>query len=210
MQTYRRAIRESAAGQAILSRRRQAEAAAWEAAGKQDRTPYWVKVNTIADYAARYGTRVFVETGTYQGEMIAAQEARFDRLLSVELDPNLHAAATRRFRRRPKVELYQGDSATRLPEMLATANEPALFWLDAHYSRNLIATAKGEVETPISAELGIILERPFADVVLIDDADEFDGTNDYPPLDALLIELRDHHPDRDVTCDDAIIRITRR
>jgi len=78
---------------------------------------------------------VFVETGTYLGEMINAQEGNFDRLLTVELDPELYRKAVRRFRRLAQVSVFQGDSSVELPKMVAAVNEPAIFWLDAHYSK---------------------------------------------------------------------------
>jgi hypothetical protein len=47
--------------------------------------------------------------------------------------------------------------------------EPALFWLDGHYSG--VDTGKDELDTPVSAELEAILGSPVkGHVILIDDA----------------------------------------
>jgi hypothetical protein len=74
--------------------------------------------------------------------------------------------------------IFQGDSAMQISKIIKMIDEPALFWLDAHFSQGI--TAKGTVVTPILNELEQILRRPFKDVILIDDAESFDGTNGYP------------------------------
>lgn len=207
MLKFRRKLLTSPFGQAILQRHRTKELAAWEAGGRLGRTPYLTKIITIRHRASAQGIRVFVETGTYLGDMIHAQEGNFDRLLTVELDPELYRKAVHRFRRLTKISIFQGDSAVQLPKMIATINEPALFWLDAHYSKGF--TARGEIDTPILGELELILQRQFKDVILIDDADDFDGTNDYPTITELESIIKTQYPDRTVTCIDAIICVTR-
>ena len=61
---------------------------------------------------------------------------------------------------------------------------PVLLWLDGHSSWG--ETAKGETETPISAELECVMKR--GDVILIDDARCF-GEEDYPDIQELLRRL---------------------
>lgn len=207
MLKFRRKLLTSSFGRAIQKRLRTKELAAWEAAGRLGRTPYLMKVDTIRRRASEQGIRVFIETGTYLGDMIRAQEVNFDRLLTVELDPELYRKAVHRFRRLTKISIFQGDSAVQLPKMIATINEPALFWLDAHYSGGF--TARGEIDTPILGELEPILQRQFKDVILIDDADDFDGTHGYPTISEVASNIRTRYPDCTVTCIDAIICVTR-
>ena len=153
----------------------------WEAAGRPVPPPHAVKVLTVLDFARRFGPRTFVETGTFQGVMIEEVERRFERVFSIELAPAIYEAAVRKFADRPHVQILHGDSATRLPELLATITEPCLFWLDGHYSAG--PTARGDKETPVVEELAAIREHPVAGhVVLIDDARCFDGSHDYPTL----------------------------
>jgi hypothetical protein len=208
MQKFRRQLLSSRLGQVLLKRHRTKELAAWEAAGRIGRTPYLTKIVTIRRHASEHSIRVFVETGTYLGEMINAQEGNFDRLLSVELDPELYRNAVRRFRRLTKISVFQGDSSVQLPLMVATVSEPALFWLDAHYSKGF--TARGEIDTPILGELELVLQRQYDDVILIDDAENFDGTNDYPTITELESIILNRYPDRSVTCVDSIICVTRK
>lgn len=153
----------------------------WEAAGRPVPPPHAVKVLTVLDFARRFGPRTFVETGTFQGVMIQEVEKQFARVFSIELAPDIHAAAVRKFADRPHVQILLGDSAARLPELLQTLTEPCLFWLDGHFSAG--PTAMGDKETPVVEELAAIRRHPVAGhVVLIDDARCFDGSHDYPTL----------------------------
>ena len=113
--------------------------------------------------------------------MIEEVEKRFARVFSIELAPAIYEAAVAKFADRPHIRILQGDSATRLPELLPTLTEPCLFWLDGHFSAG--PTAMGDKETPVLEELAAIRRHPVAGhVVLIDDARCFDGTHDYPSL----------------------------
>ncbi len=68
-----------------------------------------------------------------------------------------------------------------------------LFWLDAHYSGN--GTGRGATECPIVEELKIIKSYSRNDhVILIDDAREFKGQNDYPPIFTVLELIYEINP----------------
>lgn len=145
--------------------------------------PHIVKVRAVLAHARRFGTRVLVETGTFEGEMIRKVHAAFQRAFTIELDPTLARRASRRFARYPGVEVIEGDSAQRLPEVLARIHEPALFWLDGHYSGGI--TARGSKDTPLIEELDAIAGHGVrGHVILVDDARCL-GEGDYPSFDAL-------------------------
>jgi hypothetical protein len=140
------------------------------------------RVKSILDYNSRYNPRIFVETGTYKGEMIDTMIRRFDKIYSVELSDTLYAAAVKKYGDNKHVKLFHGDSAIMLPVMLKEVTEPALFWLDAHFSGG--ETTRTDVDTPIEEELKAIFAHPVKNhVILIDDAREFVGKNNYPTLD---------------------------
>jgi hypothetical protein len=165
----------------------------WNRAGRPIPATALIKQTIIKDYQRRFGLRVFVETGTFAGEMVDAVLGRFDRIYSIELDDGWYAHAVDRFRGRSDVTLLQGDSAARLPEVLAQVREPALFWLDAHYSGPI--TARGPLDSPIGQELDAIAAHPIGGhVVLIDDMRGFNGTGGYPEAAALVEDLRRKHP----------------
>jgi hypothetical protein len=143
--------------------------------------PERMKRLTLRHCARRYGLRTFVETGTFRGETIEFLLPEMEQIHSVELSDQLHAAAVEKFKDRPQVHLYKGDSATVLPQIVDGLTTPALIWLDAHYSAKV--TAHGPEETPILAELRAVFGRSKAPhVILIDDAREFEDKETYPAL----------------------------
>jgi hypothetical protein len=177
----------------------------WRLAGRPIPSPPTVKASIVKDYQRRFGPRVFVETGTFAGGMIDAVRHSFDRIVSIELDPGWHARAVERFRADAHVTLLQGDSGVRLQEVLDTLTEPALFWLDAHYSGPV--TARGVVDSPIVRELTSIRAHQVAGhVVLIDDIRDFQGRDGYPTVDELVRWIRDADPKGVVDVRDDILR----
>ena len=89
----------------------------------------------------KFGIRILIETGTFFGDMLAALRENFDSLMSIELDDALVKKAKQRFSDEPKIAILHGDSAHVISEVLASLHEPALFWLDGHFSGGV--TAKG-------------------------------------------------------------------
>lgn len=142
--------------------------------------PHLLKQRTVREYASESGARIFIETGTYFGFMLQACVNEFERLFSIEVEPHFYNRAQRVFRRQPKVFLLHGDSANILPELLVKIEGSCMFWLDAHYSGGL--TGRAELETPVRPELEAILSHSRKHTILIDDADCFDGTHDYPDI----------------------------
>jgi hypothetical protein len=177
----------------------------WQLTGRAIPPPPTVKHAIIKDYQRRSGARVLVETGTFAGGMIDAVKDRFARIFSIELDPGWHARAVERFRLDPHVTLLLGDSGVRLQEVLDSLTEPALFWLDAHYSGPV--TARGALDSPIVRELESIRAHPVpGHVVLIDDMRDFTGRDGYPTVDELVAWIRQADPRGLVEVRDDILR----
>jgi hypothetical protein len=190
-----------------VARRDAREVRDWQAAGRPVPPPHSVKQRVLREYAAAYRLRVFVETGTYFGDMVAAMLGRFDEIYSIELSGQLHEHARERFRGRPHVHLFLGDSARLLPGILDRLPGPALFWLDGHYSGDI--TARGDRETPILDELDHIYSRPArGHVVVIDDARCFGVDPAYPARAEVEALVRRRRADVDIVTDADSIRIT--
>lgn len=177
----------------------------WEARGENPPPPQAYKYDLIRKYGQRFGIDVLVETGTCFGDAIQANLPFFREIYSIELGRDLFERAQNRFRRRPSVKLFQGDSGVVLREVLDRVKEPALFWLDGHYSEGV--TAKGELNTPIRQELALILARRLPDVILIDDARCFTGRDDYPSIDEIRNEVSRAAADRTFEAECDILRI---
>jgi hypothetical protein len=157
----------------------------WIAAGKPLPPPHLVKQLAVKELAKRYKARVFVESGTYFGDMVYAVREVFDEIYSIELDEVLCRNAQIRFAGLRNVRIVRGDSGDVLGEILSNVRQPCLFWLDGHYSGGI--TAVGARHTPIEKELMHISRHSFKrnHVILIDDARCFTGEGDYPSIQLL-------------------------
>ena len=181
--------------------------AEWERHGRPVPPPHAVKAAVLRRYAERYHLMVFVETGTYRGDMVEAMKALFPKVYSIELGDRLFTEARRRFRRDPHVELIHGDSSRALGSIVARIDRPTLFWLDGHYSAG--DTAKGEKDTPIYEELDQIFRAPdLGHVIIIDDARCFGADPAYPTIEALRAYVSSWRPDAGIAIEDDSIRIT--
>ncbi|HXC36380.1 MAG TPA: hypothetical protein VNV43_10930 [Candidatus Acidoferrales bacterium] len=168
--------------------------------------PFDSKASFIARKAREYGLDVIVETGTFRGEMLDRQLNNFRRLISIELNEELYQAARRRFEAYPQVQLLQGDSGVKLADAVKDLSEPALFWLDAHYSFGI--TAGRNTEAPIFKELSCLTgRRQGRDVILIDDARLFGFDFGYPSLRKLRQFIALRWPDYQMNVESDIICI---
>lgn len=92
------------------------------------------KQAVVREFARRFKLQHLVETGTCHGDMVAAMQGEFKKIISIELCEPFYREVCERFKGVPNVELIHGDSAKKLPEIIARLDGPALFWLDGHYS----------------------------------------------------------------------------
>lgn len=130
----------------------------------------------------------------------------FERIYSIELDEKLHVNAKERFRSAKHVELIHGNSAKALGGVIAKINQPALFWLDGHYSGG--ETARGDNDTPIYEELAHILgTREQRHVILIDDARCFGSEAGYPSLEQLKAFIQSRDCNLQMSVQDDCIRL---
>ena len=178
----------------------------WYKRGRHAPLPHLIKQKIVKEYARRFNTKTFIETGTYLGDMIFATRKIFAIIISIEIDGNLFEMAKRRFSRFSHIRIFWGDSSNVLVDVLSKIHEPCLFWLDAHYSGGI--TSKGVLETPILKELELILHHFVSGhVVLIDDARDFTGQNSYPTIVDLRNLVREKKPEFVLEIKDDIIII---
>ena len=162
----------------------------------------------LRNFRDEFNLDVFVETGTYLGNTLAAMVPHFDRLYSIEIDDKLAERAITRFSDESKVRILNGNSADRLGDVLAEIDQPALFWLDGHYSGGV--TGGSDVSVPILVELKAIFDHPVKDhVILIDDARLFRGIIGYPTVNGLVALTKRHAPHYGINIFADIIRIYR-
>lgn len=136
----------------------------------------------LASLRAKYDLHYFVETGTGQGDGLAHAASinpGFFSLASCEIEPTLAEAAKARFAGEGRIAVMNASSATFLARMCALLppDEPALFFLDAHFPgadyglRGYGAEKADALRLPLEDELRLIARnRPAGkDVVIIDD-----------------------------------------
>jgi hypothetical protein len=190
----------------VENARRSKERKDWIAAGRPVPPPHIIKQEALRYFGKQFKLRILVETGTYLGDMIHALRKDFGKIYSVEIDRDLHDRARERFKRRRNVELILGDSGRELPGILAKISQPALFWLDGHYSGGI--TGRGLVDTPVLDELGAILtSAKKGSVVIMDDARCFGTDPAYPSIQAVKDFVKDRSSDFDIEVRDDGIRL---
>lgn len=111
--------------------------------------------------------RTYVETGTYRGHTIEDVINKYDVIHSIELSKKWFSYCATKFSKYGHVNLWLGDSRKALPIVLETIDEPAVIFLDAHYSGG--TTARGNNDTPLLDELEIVNQRAYPDIIIIDD-----------------------------------------
>ena len=147
------------------------------------------------------GLRVAVETGTNLGESTAALAEMADRVWTVELSPKYAKWARDRYVGTPAVNVLEGDSAAVLADLAPRIDQPALYWLDAHWCAG--DSAGHEAQCPLLHEIEAIEASPAAaeSVILIDDASFFLACpypdyrrSDWPTFMEVADRLRARHP----------------
>lgn len=117
---------------------------------------------------------LFVETGTYNGDAVAAALAfGFSEVRSVELDAGRHAACCARFSGDSRVKLYHGDSLVTLSGMVAPGRGSVVY-LDAHWMGAEHGLECPDEECPVLDELDVLFtEFKVRPVVVVDDCHLF-------------------------------------
>lgn len=137
--------------------------------------PDLFKQRLIKKLGRNHHFKIFIETGTYHGDMAAAASQVFEHVYTIELHQPFFDKAQVRFSNTPSVKVLHGDSAVVMPRLLSTITEPSLFWLDAHGGQSAKNTEGRETPAPLKAELEAILQHPHADqhMILVDDVHTF-------------------------------------
>jgi hypothetical protein len=177
----------------------------WLATGKPVPPPHLIKQRMLLARARKTGVRIMVETGTLAGDLVDAMKDHFGQIYSIEISHELAQKAQQRFRDNSNIRIIEADSAKALAELVPEIHEPALFWLDGHYSGG--NTGKGDKVTPIMEELAAIYASDQKHVVLIDDARCFGNETDYPSLSKLSSFVRKLRPDASISVANDCIHI---
>lgn len=180
---------------------------AWRLLGSKIPPPHIVKQRAIRKTRKKFNARIFIESGTYLGDMVYAMRKDFQTIYSIELSDYYYKKALNRFKKNKNIKLIKGDSGMEIRKILKKVKEPVIFWLDGHYSGG--KTNKGKFNTPIVRELNSIVDHKIKNhVILIDDAREFIGQNDYPTINSLKKIIKKRISNYTLDVEDDIIRIS--
>jgi hypothetical protein len=113
-----------------------------------------------------------VESGTYRAVNTIKMSGIFKKVHSIELSDILHTEAIEKCRGINNIHLHHGNSAEVLPTL--KLDYPVYYFLDAHWcSTKPAVTAKGAF--PLWTELEYIAQRPYSDVIIVDDIHAFEN-----------------------------------
>ncbi len=116
-----------------------------------------------------FGLEALVETGTYKGETAFWAKDKFERVVTIELSPNLYEKSVQLIGEAHNVLMIQGDSREWLSSICrGRDNKPTLFWLDSHWTGD---AERGDPKgCPLLDEIQIINETFFGiHVIMVDD-----------------------------------------
>jgi hypothetical protein len=117
------------------------------------------------------GLKLFVETGTFQGDSLRWASQHFERVWTIEINAQYQQEAKDKVGPLLNVEFVPGNSAAELGRICGALAGPALFWLDAHAGAGFFGS---DDNCPLLAELEACLINAKADhCILVDDARAF-------------------------------------
>lgn len=130
----------------------------------------------LKDLALTKGIKTFIETGTLYGDGVDyALDNGFEKIISIEIDHDLAEQAKLKYSNNKNVTIYEGSSTDILKQILPSIDEPAVFWLDAHFpgvdahKASIDQEIERKIKIPLEYELELIKQRNKPDVIICDD-----------------------------------------
>ena len=135
-----------------------------------------LKRHSIGEFLTKYHTHCLIETGTWKGNGLNfARRFDFKQIFSIDINKEYYLLNRERFKSDKRIEVFLGESAEKLPEMLSKVDEDSnvLFWLDAHFPElyGLKDEFSLDIIIPLQRELNAItsVRDVSRDVFIIDD-----------------------------------------
>jgi hypothetical protein len=158
----------------------------WIDEGQPSPPPQTVKVLMLANALSVSGSSHFIETGTLKG-LTSGLMAWMPGVTvdTVEISPKYFELSKDKLADFQNVNSHLGDSGVVLPKIMDGLDQPAVFWIDAHFSGG--DTGKGDLMAPVKAELDSLLNhRVKSHIILIDDMRDFRGKDGYPKAEEVV------------------------
>ena len=111
---------------------------------------------TIKKLIAKYNIKNFIETGTYLGQTTGAMAQVVENVYSCEINVNYFEQAKENLKSFSNITLFNTSSKQFLENVLPVIQQPALFFLDAHWQEH----------NPLVDELKVIAENKFCNSII--------------------------------------------
>lgn len=154
----------------------------------------------------------FVESGTFRGETASWAASQFKHVYTIELSKSIYKETKKTLELLDNVNFTFGDSRIVLKKIVPNLKEPALFWLDGHWSGG--ETYGENDECPLLSELETINMAKIQHVLLIDDARLFlcpppgdHKTNLWPTITEIIEKITRNHKYYIVVVEDVIVAV---
>ena len=111
-------------------------------------------------------TNTYIETGTYYGLNLEEVVDEYKQIYTIEIEKKWVEYNEEKFEDKNNIQIIEGDSSVKLPELCSEIEEGVTFFLDAHYSGE--GTGYKEKTSPIIKELeSIFYRKNNKDIILI-------------------------------------------
>lgn len=176
--------------------------------------PAFIKYALIGQVMNFFSPKIFVETGTLWGDTCLFFRNHFKKLYTIDIDKFCYENAKNISRNFPNIEPILGDSGIKITEVLEKIDEPALFFLDGHFTpidnprgKNPKASNYGNLRseqfgnTPIISEIKKIGNHIIKNhVILIDDVGHFEQNEafGYPSMTQLIEYCKQALPNHEI------------
>jgi len=166
------------------------------------------KKRRIISMQKKHNFQVFIETGTFYGQMVKSVIPYFDRVISIEIFEPLFLLNKKAFKSNKNVSIHFGDSSVVLNSILNTDMKSVLYWLDGHYSGE--GTGLGNIVSPILNEIEIIMSKNIEKYcIIIDDLRLFTNEDGYPSEESVINIVKQKKPNITIFKDnDALILLS--
>ncbi len=116
----------------------------------------------------QFGLNTFIETGTYHGITAEWASSNFKKVRTIEYSRNLYDQTSKRCGNIKNIDFIYGDTRSELNQIVPALTEPAMFWVDSHFSGK--ETYGTNDPCPLIEELKAITGSPIEQFIFIDDA----------------------------------------
>jgi hypothetical protein len=153
----------------------------------------YTNFRAIKSLAGQVNANTMIETGTYLGVTTKRCAPHFQKVYTIELDPQLADQAREFLRAQKNVEVLQGDAVKVLNQILETNVGDTLVFLDGHFSGGV--TACGDLPEPAIEELEILSKHKDKIAgIIIDDFRLFGIEPGFPSKSALFQAIENLFP----------------